>query len=300
MSRKISEYFKVNPKVQKVTKTSQTQEKSNKILENNGLNIAKVRDCNVAVKDIGKQFGGKLKLFEEISLKDNRNSDKQDSQKAKVIENGCKICKFCGIISSSESYMIVHMKTKHPDKLPVLNCSICDARFLRQNYLEAHLKNKHQDGQIDQFECDFDGKIFKSKQKLLGHMKIHRLLIECKFCQKAIKVGSIKGHIKNIHETKNLSCKACSKIFKSAEYLKRHEAIHNKKYQCEICKKMYPSIKLLNRHKTVIHVNPKSFECNICGMKFNFKQCFMKHQRIHDKNRQKSFKCQRCDYVADR
>ena len=48
------------------------------------------------------------------------------------------------------------------------------------------------------------------------------------------------------------------------------------------------------------HENQGSFECQICCKKFNQNEHLKAHQRIHDKNRSKPFKCHRCDYATDK
>jgi len=245
MSRKISEYFKIQPKVdEKVSKSSS------------------IRDCKVVLNDIKIQTGrSELKLFEEVTFDESQN--------------------------------------KEPKRNPI-KCRICYVKFRMQANLELHMKRKHPEGEVKQFECDFDGNLFKSKGLLYNHMDVHLPLVECQFCNKMLKPRSIKYHLKIFHATdKNFQCKICSKSFKSAQCLKKHEKTHNKVHKCDICNKMYPTLSKLNQHKKENHENGKSFECEICGKKFNQKGTLKNHQKTHNKNRPKPFKCQRCDYVTD-
>ena len=62
---------------------------------------------------------------------------------------------------------------------------------------------------------------------------------------------------------------------------------------------MFPSQGYLNRHIKETHENPESYECEICGMKFNLKKNIQKHQKTHDRNRPKPYKCHRCNYATD-
>ncbi|XP_070497893.1 zinc finger protein 60-like [Chironomus tepperi] len=192
------------------------------------------------------------------------------------------------------------MKYAHTTEFDLFNCEICNLKFFRSNILKKHMKKKHPDGQIEQFECDYDGKIFKTKKEFYNHMTCHLPLVECQICHKMLKYRSINDHMKEVHATdKKFHCKVCDKQFKSIQLLSSHEKIQNKKYKCEICNKIVSSKNQLNQHKKYYHENPESFECEICGKKFCQKSNLKSHQKNHTKNRLKSLKCQRCDYATD-
>jgi len=282
MSRKISD---VKPKCDgKVIKKFNIQEEKSNLDKNQ----REIRECQVIIKDIKGQFRRKLQLFEEISL---NNSEFKENRNC---------CKFCEKKFSFPTSLTKHIKHAHSSKVKVVSCELCDLKFYKKSFLDLHFKAKHPDGQAEQFECDFDGKIFKNKRILLSHITIHLSLVECQFCNKMLKFNYIKSHLKIFHATgQKFQCKICSKSFKSALYLNNHEKTHNKSHKCEICNKMYPSLGRLNHHKKEIHENLRIFECEICSKKFNQKYHMQNHQKIHDKNRLKSFKCHRCDYETD-
>ncbi|XP_070497896.1 zinc finger protein 43-like [Chironomus tepperi] len=250
----------------------------------------KIRECQVILKDIKQQFGSnELKLFEEISLNE-RISCKLEKYS----------CKYCGKSLSSKNCLKTHMKNVHSTKFTLFNCALCNRRFFKKNSVETHMKKKHPDGQIDQFECDFDGKIFKTKNKLYTYMGCHLSLVECQICHKMLKFRSIHSHMTNFHVFENqFQCKICDKQFKSKRYLSAHEKLHNKQFKCEICNKMFSINSHLDDHKKNYHNNPGSFECEICGKKFCQKSNLKSHQKTHNKNRQKPLQCQRCDYATD-
>ena len=52
--------------------------------------------------------------------------------------------------------------------------------------------------------------------------------IKCKICEKTIQLGSLKRHIKTLHEgQRNQKCDYCGKYFTESGSLKRHiKAIH--------------------------------------------------------------------------
>ena len=257
MSRKISEYFKVTPKVQNSANCGK-----NFLICENKLTL-KVRECRVIIKDIKSQLDDNLKLFDEISL------NKQQKNEIKKFRN----------------------------KIVKTTCKICNKKLLSEANLKKHLNTVHS---FQQYECDFDGNIFNSKEGLRNHMKVHYRLIECEICYKILKPTSMYIHMKT-HEIRESfhQCRICSKTFKTAYYLAVHEKIHNKKFKCQICHKLFPIKSNLDRHIKEYHDNPKSFECGICGTKFSQKNILTFHQKTHDKNRQKAFRCHRCDYATD-
>jgi len=184
---------------------------------------------------------------------------------------------------------------KKEPKRKIVKCTICNLKLIEAR-LEFHMKKKHPEGEVKQFECDFDGKIFKHKKHLYRHMLNHLPLVKCQLCDKMLKIKSLNDHLNNVHAAdKKFQCKICQKSFKSAQYLNSHARIHNKVHECDICSKVFSFANKLKQHKNEYHKNAKSFECEICDKKFNQKSNLTAHQKTHDKNRPKPFKCQRCN-----
>jgi len=262
MSRKIAEYFKVTPKELKIDLKSTSKSAVEETISTEFEEFSKTRGCHVVLNYIKNQAGRKeLKLFEEVTFDDSQNKR-----------------------SKSKNH----------------TCSICNQK-IHVKFLDLHMRKKHPNGQAQQFECDFDGKIFKSKNLLYNHMKVHLSLVKCEICNKMLKMNSLKVHLKNFHATEQkFQCKICPKSFKSTHNLYNHEKTHNKAHECDICKRMFPFKNCLNKHKKENHENAKSFECEICNKKFNQKKHLKAHQKTHDKNRLRQFKCHRCKYASDK
>jgi len=204
MSRKFSEYFKANPKVPK------SNEKVEKIIKNKEktafANLPEIHECFVTLKDINSQFDNKLNLFEEISVK-------SSTKNIKNIKREQNSCKFCKRELSTKQSLRTHLKDIHSDKLNLVSCSICTKKFIKELYLKLHMKTKHPGGKVEQLECDFNGKCFKSKGELNSHMKVHLPLIECQFCSRIVKLYFMNNHLKNFHAIdKKFKCKICSKF----------------------------------------------------------------------------------------
>ena len=189
-------------------------------------------------------------------------------------------------------------KTKNPIKQH--QCSICSLKFKQAKGLTTHIKRSHNFGQQGSYECDFDGKIITQKMSLRAHMKSHELEVKCKICGQEMKVLSMKDHMKAVHsDERKYKCKICSKSFKLPSVLRNHLLSHDKKFECKVCGKKVRNGQDLKFHVNQVHVNPRSFKCEICEKGFFDKGNFKKHQKTHDKNREKAYKCYRCNYSDD-
>jgi len=284
MSRKISEYFKFQPKSDSnLTKNLKLKVENEEYFE---IELNKVK-IEPNTQDL-------LHIKDEI-----------EDQPPKLIDmdlhnkKGYESCKFCDK-KLSTSKLTEHMKNVHPTEFNLLSCEFCNLKFFKKNFLKAHIKTKHPNGQNHQFECDFDGRIFKSKMYLNTHMLRHQSPVQCKICNKMFSAIYIKDHLRTFHSIdKNFSCKICSKSFKTALYLFMHEKTHNKKFQCDICSRKFSTKTQLNKHKMDIHENPKRFECDKCDKKYNQNKSLISHQKTHDKKHQKQFKCHRCGLTTN-
>jgi len=275
MSKKISDFFKVEEK-QSI---------------NGEVSSNKVRECRVILQDINKEFKKRSSQIE----KSIQNCLKEKKTKSQVE------CQFCNKFLDKKN-ITKHIRTLHAKELKKLpfHCEICNLNFLNFKSLKKHTNLNHPNGLTENFECDYDGKLFGTKENLIQHMKSHLPKVKCKICNKMVQILSLNSHMNQTHATENkFQCKICSKLFKSKQILKYHEKTHDKKFQCDICKSKFTSKYQLDQHTINIHENPRSFACETCGNKFNKKEILKKHQKTHDKNRLKPFECQKCNYAAD-
>jgi len=171
--------------------------------------------------------------------------------------------------------------------------------FFQRPNLISHMKLKHSDGQFRKYECDFDGKIFKSRSEIYMHMNRHLPSVKCKICDAELKIRSVWSHMKEVHsnQTKEI-CKICDKSFKTLGRLKAHLKVYERKFKCTVCGKRLSNFPSLRDHVRNIHENPGSYSCEICNKKFNRFDNLKVHLKFHDRNRPKPFKCQRCDFAT--
>jgi len=144
-------------------------------------------------------------------------------------------------------------------------------------------------------------KSFNNKKKTTKDMKSQQNKIKCKICNSIMNPHSIYKHMRTVHPKtdEKFSCKICGKTFNNKMFLKNHELTHDKKFECYICKKKFPQSYLLKSHVNKMHENPNSFECKTCGKTFNIRSILINHEKTHDPNRIKPYKCGHCDYAFD-
>jgi KRAB domain-containing zinc finger protein len=219
-----------------------------------------------------------------------------------VKNHKCKIhCKICNKKLATKNGLIKHMQNVHraePD-CKFFECDFCGLRLLKKHFLIRHLKLKHEGGKIDEFQCDYDGKIFTSKARLCDHMKkCQSASSNCKICGKEVK--HLESHMRYVHpiEKITVACKICGKTFQKKKSLALHLKVHNKQFECHLCKKKFSIASKLKTHLKV-HENSRAFQCKICFKSFNDPSTLSQHMKTHDKkNRIKSLKCEHCDYAT--
>jgi stress-induced morphogen len=155
-------------------------------------------------------------------------------------------------------------------------CSFCGLKFLCEESLDRHKKSHNfgitERGLIGQYQCDIDGKYFKTRQDL-------------------------HYHIRDVHcSVRRYKCEICSLAFKSVRNLKSHEETHskikaemvkhiqNEALNCNLCSKSFKDKRSLTRHNFYVH--PKvMFECDLCDKSYKTKGHLKRHkQNSHQSN----------------
>ena len=277
MSGKISEYFKIQPKV-----------------DENVPKSSNIRDCKVVLNDIKNQAGKKeLKIFEEVSLSDSQNK-KSKGKKEKI---RCPICN----IKLVQKNLELHMKAKHPDgQAEQFECDFDGKRFKNKALLYSHML-----GHLPLVECKFCKKMFKQSTINMHLKNLHAIgkYFQCKICPKSFKSAQYLNTHEKIHN-KAHKCDMCSKLFPFKCHLKRHKKENHenaKSFKCEICDMNFNQKYVLKAHQKIHDkYRVKSFKCQGCDYASDNKRNLEKHQMFHDRQDQKfaamknPIKCEEC------
>jgi len=288
MLRKITQFFK--PESQVLVKREPEQFRSNKEAFVDVDKIAPENNegkINLNIKtEVSQEF--------VINLPAKKVPTSSNSSEKSTIS-----CQFCKKNFGSNFAKNQHLKNSHSSELDFKD--VCDSKLPQKTAEQEQQTPKSINSGTCNYECDFDGKIFKYRDHLSRHLMVHLPTTKCHICHVELKVSYLHYHIKTYHETdQKFQCKICSMILKTQKQLKYHEKTHNKNFQCDICDRKFVTPFYLKKHKTEVHENPGSYECNVCNKKFNYKSSLMNHQPRHkDKTIFKTFECERCGFKVE-
>ena len=99
------------------------------------------------------------------------------------------------------------------------------------------------------------------------------------------------GRPKRALKDQEFSCHICSKTFKTAYRLKRHEQSHTdvRPYACRTCDKRFKQSGHRNEHEANHERQGIRFLCNKCGVVFRCRSSFNSHMRAHGQEQARSF-----------
>lgn len=173
-------------------------------------------------------------------------------------------------------------------------CHVCHKTFPSRAVLQYHL-NSHSG--IQPFICAECGKGFSSKYLLTSHLKIHTERprpFKCSHCDKAFVKAKERIRHERTHDSLELPCRFCPKLFKTPQYLKLHEKKHqpHQPFICSVCGKALSSKYSLGQHER-LHSEERPHVCDVCGSAFAQKANLLTHMRtIHLE--EAKFSCEQC------
>ena len=144
--------------------------------------------------------------------------------------------------------------------------------------------------QVDDIQCKYCGKSFKSKEKWMQHIgDVHpseKNIFTCPFCTQPF--SRYMGYIDHLteHKDKVIRCKECKTIFDTLFKLRQHQKLHVN--QCPFC-----AVNFRTEKELVIHVEedhkegPPGVErqCSLCEATFTTLEEVTKHiQQVHHRN----------------
>ena len=105
----------------------------------------------------------------------------------------------------------------------------------------------------------------------------------CEKCKKTFyDKGTLKKHIRSVHEKVRHTCEVCGKTFSQKGHLRGHiQSVHeNVRYNCDKCDKSFSLKQLLTLHIKSVHEN--RYNCDECGKNFSSKSSLNRHiQKVH-------------------
>lgn len=267
MSKKISQYFKIQPKELQPEQSNKKGLEEIKIKKTNNKQMHKGEIC----KYCKESFETKRSLLNHINkLHSNKFGLEKTHEEGiiKIFE-----CDFDGKIFQTKKSLQGHMSSHFPK----INCPICGNLY--QKYaLQIHIANRHS-FQVKKFPCELCPKSFKSNIRLKAHVKNHN---------------------------KKFQCQICNSMFPNTSQLNYHKKFYHenpKSFQCEHCQKRFNLKSILDFHMKTHDLNRfKAMKCHRCDFATDIMSNFKQHQKFHklqdDKFKIKNFiKCKKCPKV---
>ncbi|XP_035790374.1 zinc finger protein 570-like [Anopheles albimanus] len=180
--------------------------------------------------------------------------------------------------NKQETYATFHKQTESKeDGLPGL--------FLAALQIKEVDSFKRGNRTIPIVECMFCNKIYRGRNTLKKHLKIHFQLknYNCTFCSRAFTDRtSLRVHEIRHTTIKAFKCDQCDKSYFSSSELKQHCNMKHgdKNYECNICSTRYSAKAILEDH-LLVHLPDRPYVCNICGLSFKRNRNLTRHMGIH-------------------
>ena len=139
----------------------------------------------------------------------------------------------CSYETNTNHKLIGHTIRVHAEKS--FKCRLCDSAFGVKSDLYKH-ERRHTERHI----CVTCGKVYKSKNVLIEHIKSHetgyiKLPLACPICGKLYtNKYLVNRHVKRQHENKGMlyKCRICERTFSARNVLRDHINIHTGKCIC--------------------------------------------------------------------
>ena len=231
-------------------------------------------------------------------------------------KNNSFLCSICKFSNEKRSNVFTHIKSIHKAEITPkfldekiveekIDCEklVCKKFYGLQEGKKFWCKKCIDNEKLPKEKTPIRPKIIKpltlcpecgeSVKDLKEHLKIrHGEKQICPHCAKALPhFGSLKQHIKNVHE--KVPCTKCGKLLTSKKMSDHMQSFHmsdnQKNYKCDTCGKGFGTRRSFEEHKN-IHTGEKPFKCKFCSASFASSGNKAMHQRIHLGHHRKSKK----------
>uniref|UniRef100_A0A1A8LHI4 Zinc finger and AT hook domain containing n=1 Tax=Nothobranchius pienaari TaxID=704102 RepID=A0A1A8LHI4_9TELE len=198
----------------------------------------------------------------------------------------------CEFTTADKYKLQAHART-HQDKRSRVTCPVCHGSYL-EHRLKQHMKTSHPDkvpvgkgAMVQRTEkCPHcDSYFLKNSSDFQQHIWAHQGLkpFVCGVCDYSSRSRSnLKAHINRHNMEKHHLCDLCGKKFKSKFTLKSHRLSHTeegKRFRCSECHFTSVFKPLLIRHMEQ-HAKFKPFRCTHCHYSCNFAGALKRHYNM--------------------
>lgn len=234
----------------------------------------------------------------------------------------CDLCpkKFNTEANLKEHKGRVHRTVQMVNRLPILECTVCDIQFDTKGEYLNHMKTH---GPNVKFPCNICNIELENKQKLYVHNRRHskrdgnlvnkpaiviRRVSEfiCSICCKTCPTkGVLRQHLKLHDNKKAVKCYICDKTVKESYlsvHLRRHEKkldpkskppIRRRTHKCNSCSYSAFTRENLETHINRYHLKIKPHICFVCGVAYSGKGQLNEHMKCHSES--EKFTCPICN-----
>jgi uncharacterized Zn-finger protein len=171
-------------------------------------------------------------------------------------------------------------KMHTPDRR--FRCDRCDSAYKKRSHLDRHMRSHTGERP---FSCQVCNKSFAVKSVLIQHIRIHtgEKPFVCSVCSARFpQTSGLMTHMM-LHTGKPYKCDFCIKSFVSNHKLLHHLKSHEgtRPYNCNMCNLGFFTFTALEEHKSIMHLNIKRFNCDICGSSFKHEVSLKVHLDGH-------------------
>ncbi|XP_065334972.1 zinc finger protein 1 homolog isoform X5 [Cloeon dipterum] len=212
-----------------------------------------------------------------------------EEDESKVLREVVQICGRCCKTFDSQEELVNHacMNTITIAAAPAANSTTASTTSPSKKARAGNSKSNNELQPGGPFPCQTCGKIFRRKEHLFQHSKLHtgERPFACTTCSKSFsRKEHLVRHLSSHTGEKLHSCEMCGKSFSRKDNLLKHRKTHGiaGPFVCQTCGKSF-----VVKHYYQIHIASHSkdqpFVCETCGKKFAQKQYLITHQHRHNR-----------------